>query len=134
MQKSVYRIILAAVLAIGCVQASHATMITTPAGLLPGDQFQIVFVTVGTRNATSTAIGDYDAFVNMDAGSVTYAGQPVSFLAIGSTATVNAIDHISYNSVPVYLNDGVSMVATSTTTALGGGFGPAACCKPSTRT
>lgn len=106
-----------AVLAIGWAHTVHATVIQTPAVLVPGDQFRIIFVTVGARNATSTAIDDYDSFVNTDSGSVTYNGQLVNFLVIGSTATVDAIDHIGESSAPVFLNDGVSKIANSTTTA-----------------
>jgi len=127
-----FRTLLAALLAIAWAQAAHATIIQTPAGLVPGDTFQILFVTVGTRDATSSVIGDYDAFVNADAGSVTYDGLPVSFLAIGSTAAVDARAHIGQNSVPVYLNDGVSKVATSTTLGVAGGLWSVAPGNPST--
>ena len=122
MQKSLSRLILAIALAILWDQAAHATVIQTPAGLNPGDQFQIIFVTTGTRDGTSTVIGDYDAFVNADAGSVTYNGLPVTFRAIGSTETVHAKDHIGQFSILVYLNDGISKVTNHTTAGMTGGI------------
>ena len=81
-------------------------IINTPAGLNPGDTFRIAFVTDASTQATSTNIGDYNAFVNADAtaeaggGSVTYNGNPISFSAIGSTAAKNAIDNIGQYGSP----------------------------------
>jgi hypothetical protein len=91
-------------------------VLTTPAGLSPGDQFRFVFVTDGARNATSTNIADYDSFVQAQAGGATYNGVAVNWLAIGSTGTVNAIDHIGQTPDPVYLAGGAE-VSTSTTTS-----------------
>jgi hypothetical protein len=88
----------------------------TPAGLNPGDQFRFVFVTDGDRDATSTNIGDYDSFVNAQAGGATYNGVVVSWVAIGSTDSVDAIDHVGQASAPVFLPDG-TLVTTTTTTA-----------------
>jgi hypothetical protein len=82
------------------------TMLQTPAGLNPGDTFRFVFVTDGSRDATSTNITDYDNFVQSQAGGATYNGVVVNWLAIGSTATVNAIDHVGVAATPVYLVDG----------------------------
>ena len=88
----------------------------TPAGLNPGDQFRVVFVTDGTRDATSTNIADYDSFVNAEAGAATYNGAVVNWLVIGSTDSVDAIDHVGQTTAPVYLSDG-TLVTTSTTDA-----------------
>jgi hypothetical protein len=97
-------------------RADASINLTTPAGLNPGDQFRFVFVTDGTTTATSTTIGDYDSFVQSQAGGATYNGITVSWLAIGTTDSVNAIDHIGQTNTPVYLADG-SLVTTSTTTS-----------------
>jgi hypothetical protein len=68
----------------------------------------------------SANIMDYDNFVNMQAGGATYGGATVSWLAIGSTSTVNAISHITGPTTdPLYLADG-SLVASSTTTNVNG--------------
>ncbi len=107
------------------VQAARADLIlTAPAGLGPGQQFQIVFVTVGTTQAESTNIGTYNSFVTNDAdtqanGNVYYNGQLVTFSAIGSTSTVSATSNIGVNSAPVYSADG-TLIADNTTTSAGG--------------
>ena len=100
--------------------AAGGIVLTTPAGLVPGDTFRVVFLTDGTTLATSSNIDYYNSFVNTQAGSVTYDGQAVTFTAIASTSTVNAIDNIpGSSSAPVYLVNGTE-VASSTTTATGG--------------
>ncbi len=128
-----YRILLVTALASVWAQAARADlMLAAPAGLTPGQQFQIVFVTDGTTPATSTDISAYNSFVNSDAdaqagGNVYYNGQLVTFSAIGSTATVDAADNIGANSAPVYLVDG-TLIADNTMTGglwetyLGGGI------------
>ena len=95
-------------------------ILQTPAGLKPGDEFRFVFVTDGTTNATSSNISTYDAFVTAQAGGATYDGMTVSWQAIGSTATVNAVDHVGSSTAGVFLASGTE-VATSTT-ADGGGL------------
>ena len=49
-------------------RADAGVMLQTPPGLNPGDPFRFVFVTAGTRDATSSNIADYDNFVNVEAG------------------------------------------------------------------
>jgi hypothetical protein len=100
--------------------AEAGPVLPTPAGLAPGTHFRFVFVTDGTTNAMSANIMDYDNFVNMQAGGATYNGVTISWQAIGSTSTVNAISHITGTQTdPVYLSDG-SLVASSTTTNVNG--------------
>jgi hypothetical protein len=79
-----------------------------------------VFVTSGTRNATSTNIADYNQFVNNAAQAstnlntaLTTAGltpSAINWTAIGSTATVNARVNTATRStdpnVPIYRVDG----------------------------
>ena len=97
-------------------RAEAGIILQTPAGLNPGDHFRFVFVTDGIRDATSTNIADYDSFVNAQAGGATYNGVVVNWLAIGSTDSVDAIDHVGQATAPVYLSDG-TLVTTSTTPA-----------------
>ena len=97
-------------------RAEAGIILQTPAGLNPGDHFRFVFVTDGIRDATSTNIADYDSFVNAQAGGATYNGVVVNWLAIGSTDSVDAIDHVGQANAPVYLSDG-TLVTTSTTPA-----------------
>jgi len=89
--------IVAAVLWLGSGLGSSAEasiILQTPTGLNPGDQFRFVFVTDSIRDATSTNIADYDSFVNAQAGGATYDGVVVNWLAVGSTDSVDAIDHM----------------------------------------
>jgi hypothetical protein len=109
--------IVAAALWLGTGIASSAEgslVLQTPTGLSPGDSFRFVFVTAGIRDATSTNIADYDSFVNAEAGGATYNGLVVDWLAVASTDSADAIDHIGQSSTPVYLSDG-TLVATTTT-------------------
>src|SRR5271157_4858986 len=74
--------------------------ITTPTGLVPGDTFRIVFATDATTTATSSSIGYYNTFVITDAsaeaggGVVTYNGVTLTWSAIASTLTENAIANV----------------------------------------
>jgi hypothetical protein len=105
----------------GLTTGTHAgIVINTPAGLAPGDQFRIAFVTDGTTDATSTNIADYNAFVTAQAGGAIYDGSTVNWFAIGSTSSVSAFSNTqSSTSDPVYLNSG-TQIADSLTTASGG--------------
>jgi hypothetical protein len=94
--------------------AEASFILQTPAGLNPGDQFRFIFVTDGIRDAMSTNIADYDSFVNAQAGGATYNGVALDWLAIGSTDSVDAIDHVGQATAPVFLSNG-TLVATSTT-------------------
>ena len=95
-------------------RAEAGVVLQTPPGLNPGDLFRFVFVTDGIRDATSANIADYDSFVAAQAGGATYNGAVVDWLAIASTASVDAIDHVGQTAAPVYLSDG-TLVTTSTT-------------------
>ncbi|MFM6060461.1 MAG: PEP-CTERM sorting domain-containing protein, partial [Microcystis aeruginosa] len=99
--------------------AAQAALVVVPPGLNPGDQFRLVFVTDGTRNATSTNINDYNTFVtNQVTGSalatqLTTAGfnlGTITWKAIGSTSAVSAKVNTgtdgSQPDVPIYLIDG----------------------------
>ena len=111
---------LAAVLWLGSGLGSPAeasVILQTPQGLSPGDHFRFVFVTDGIHDATSTNIADYDGFVNAEAGGATYDDAAVDWLAVVSTDSVDAIDHVGQATAPVYLSDGTPV--TSTTTAAG---------------
>ena len=69
--------------------ASIVSDMNPPPGVMPGDPFRVMFVTSGTRNAMSSNIADYDAFVQGFAP----AGLSTSWRAIGSTHSVDARDH-----------------------------------------
>jgi PEP-CTERM motif len=97
-------------------RAEAGIILQTPARLNPGDHLRFAFVTDGIRDATSTHIADYDSFVNAEAGGATYNGVVVNWLAIASTDSVDAIDHVGQANTPVYLSVG-TLVTTSTTPA-----------------
>jgi hypothetical protein len=113
---------LVAMVALSCLALDGGAradfILNTPAGLQPGDHFRFAFVTDGTTTATSSNIVDYDNFVNAQAGVATYNGAIISWLAIGSTATVDARDHIGITSDPVFLADGTKVANTTDSTGL----------------
>ena len=131
----------AAVLALlMCGMGQARANITAPAGLLPGDQFRIAFTTLTPTTATSSSISFYDNIVQTDAngaGLGTYDGLPVTWMVLGSTATVSAVSRLPMDNVPIYLPSGTEVAAggaqlwnTATTPLLSGideyptGLGP----------
>lgn len=103
----------------GRAEASPA--LTTPAGLSSGDHFRFVFVTDGSRDATSSNINDYNTFVTEQAGGAIYNGKPITWVAIASTPTVNATDNVGLTQDPVYLADGTKVTTSTTTSGLWSG-------------
>ena len=120
-------IIVGALLAIGVAgpgsRSEASLLLNTPTGLADGAQFRFVFVTPGTRNATSTSIGDYNSFVNTQAGGATYGGTVVNWYAIASTSAVTAKNNITgLQTTPIYLANGTK-VANDLSTNSGGLWG-----------
>ena len=66
-----------------------------PSGFVVGDEFRLLFVTSNTRNANTSAIADYNTFVQSAAASGHSAIQIYSslFRAVGSTASTDARDN-----------------------------------------
>ncbi|RLA03523.1 MAG: hypothetical protein DRQ45_02715 [Gammaproteobacteria bacterium] len=94
------------------VQAS----LIVPSGLSTGDKYHVIFVSSTTRDATSVNIADYDAHVQA-AADAAGIGATINWRALGSTATVDAIDHLiplfsDTNTVPIYNQNGL-LVAPS---------------------
>ena len=115
MRKSVAALLLGAFAAIQSLPALGGP-ITVPAGLLPGEQYRLAFVTITTRDATSSNIADYNSFVTTAANSVPQlTALGTTWTAIASTASVNADDNTNTNpgvsaGVPIY-NLGGALVA-----------------------
>ena len=72
-----------------------ATSSLVPTGINAGDGFRLLFVTSGGRDATSTDIDDYNAFVQEAAAGGHADIRPYSalFRALASTDAVDAIDN-----------------------------------------
>ena len=108
---------------LGISSAAQAAILLP--SLTPGSQYRLVFVTSGTRDATSTNIADYNQFVNNAAQAstnlntaLTTAGltpSAINWTAIGSTAAVNArvntATRATDTSVPIYRLDAATQVA-----------------------
>jgi len=83
---------------------------------VPGDQYRLAFYTSQKRDATSTDIDDYNAFVQgVAAGSTTY---PLlgngTWKVLGSTETVSARQNTGTETnvpVPIYVLDGETRIA-----------------------
>jgi hypothetical protein len=91
----------------GCALAGTGwadTIITTPAGLVAGDHFFVVFVDSSGHPATSTNIADYNNFIQTDAGVIHYPGGTIgTWQVIGSTEAANEAKPLfTDTSTPVY--------------------------------
>jgi len=99
---------------------AFAAIVTKPTNLVDGDQYRLVFVTSGTRNALSANIADYNSFVTQQANLVPeLAALNTTWKAIGSTTTVNALGNTGTNpalssGVPFYRLDGGLVAANNT--------------------
>ena len=89
--------------AMGIVPADWALR---PADLNAGDQFRLLFVTSGDRNATSADIADYNSFVQSSAaaGHAAIRDYSSGFRALASTAAVDARDNTATTGTgaPIY--------------------------------
>lgn len=99
---------------------AFAAIVTKPTNLVDGDQYRLVFVTSGTRNALSANIADYNSFVTQQANlAPELAALNTTWKVIGSTTTVNARDNTGTNptlssGVPFYRLDGGLVAASNT--------------------
>ena len=100
--------------AFGVDIASAETILSTPHGLQAGGHFRFVYVTRVPTTVYSSDIATYDAFVNYFSDA-TYNGERITWKAIASTSSVNAINHIGVTGYPVYNVDGVRVAATDST-------------------
>ena len=81
-----------------------------PPGLDAGDKFRLLFITSGSRNATSADIADYNSFVQnaAAAGHAAVRGYSAGFRALASTGAVDARDNTATTGtgVPIYWLNG----------------------------
>jgi uncharacterized protein (TIGR03382 family) len=93
---------------------AQAAVIVAPPGLSLGDHYRLIFVTLNSRNATSSNIDDYNQFVTQAASSVAaLQALGATWTAIASTSTVSALTNIGSSSLPIYRLDGL-LVANDT--------------------
>ncbi|MYC36761.1 MAG: hypothetical protein F4X66_07585 [Chloroflexi bacterium] len=87
-----------------------------PDGLGAGAQFRLMFITSGQRDATSTTIADYNAFVQGEAakGHLAIQRYAPQFKVVGSTSSTDARDNTNTNpnsdtSSHIYWLDGAKL-------------------------
>ncbi len=96
--------------------AVQAAPIIDP-GLGAGNQYRLMFRTTLTHDATSNDISVYNAFVtSVSNANATLAALGTTWMAVGSTDTVDARDNTNTNpltdtGVPIYLLDGTTKIA-----------------------
>ncbi len=106
-------------LVLACGPLAFADIIIVPPGLNPGNQYRLVFVTSGTRNAISANIEDYNSFVTNQANqNAALMSLGTTWKAIGSTGSVNARDNTGTNpsssmGVPIYNLAGINVAASN---------------------
>ncbi len=125
MRTSVFKNTSVLVLAlVGIASRSNAnTIVTVPPGLSPGSPYRLVFVTADTYTAESSNIADYNNDVNTEANGVAaLEALGATWLDIGSTEAVNAIDNVGIDSgVPIY-DLGGDLIASDAGTEVGSGL------------
>lgn len=87
-----------------------------PGGLVPGDTYQLAFVTRGTTDALSSDIADYNLFVQAQAAlnpALTGTDVGVNWFIIGSTTTVDANVNAANSADDVYLLDGTQIASAA---------------------
>jgi hypothetical protein len=85
-----------------------------PSDLSPGDLYQLIFVTAGTRNAASDEIAEYNTFVTQQAAALSpYVQAGTTWFAVASTYDVasasetDARDNApAYQDIPIYNTHG----------------------------
>ncbi|MEM7200659.1 MAG: hypothetical protein AAF628_10360 [Planctomycetota bacterium] len=108
--------LLAATLGLGMASSLASQGINLPpSDLSPGEQYRVMFVSDSERDATSTDIADYNAFVAADAHAVSeMVALNTNWRAVASTAAVSARANTMTDptpagstGVPIYRPDGV---------------------------
>lgn len=97
-------------------RANAGTVYPVPPGLAPGDTYRLVFVTHDTIAATSSDISTYNNFATIEAdGNLALAALGVSWTAIASTESVNAVANIGgiASSAGIYLVNGTEVAAST---------------------
>jgi hypothetical protein len=99
--------------AMGLSSVRGMAAVLPPSGIAPGSQYQLMFVTRDTRDGTSANIADYNEFVTSEAVLSSTLPQGVTWTAIASTSTVNAVDNAPSSALPVFNTMGIEIVAAN---------------------
>ena len=87
-----------------------------PSGVVEGAKFRLLFITDNWLAASSTSISDYDSHILSQMATSHSAVRPYAslFKTVGSTATVDARDHVGARGtgVPIYWLGGVKVADT----------------------
>ena len=104
-----HRTALAALLGYAVILIARPTILAATVilpNLPPGSQYQLLFVTADMRDATSSNLAVYDAFVSQEA-ALSPSLPSTTWHAIVSNATINAFTHdVTYPSIPLYNTHG----------------------------
>ena len=118
---SLLRFRFAAIAALAAVAASLASVgyvsadVVLPTGLPAGSQYRLVFITADSRDATSTDIADYNAFVTQEAQqSSSPFVRSLTWSAIASTQAVKAFDNANLGAAVAVYNTNGQMVVPGT--------------------
>jgi len=84
-----------------------------PPSLNPGDSYRLAFITDSILDPFSTDITRYDTFVQGKAAESSLTDGTTDWKVIGSTAVVDAIDHIGVSSSPIYNLNGELVAVNS---------------------
>src|SRR5580658_4133865 len=92
-------------------------MIATTAGVDPGEQFSVIFVTQEFFRDPSADISTYNSDVTNAANTagVTYNGASLNWLVLGATAATNNATALLSSTAPVYQLDGSLLASHGTT-------------------
>jgi hypothetical protein len=118
---TILQISAAAAALIGVPGLAMATTFTPPPGV---SDYRLLFITADPITGSSTVIGTYNSFVTSEAAQDTSL-PATTWTAIVSTPTVSAATNVSIGAtgdanVPIYLVDGTTLAATSTTSFFAG--------------
>ena len=103
---------LAVILVMNAAPANLCADVILP-NLPPGSKYQLAFVSVGTIEAVSTNIVDYNQFVSQQASLNSSLPQGLTWTAIASTSSENAIDNApTYANIPIYNTNGQMIFAS----------------------
>jgi hypothetical protein len=110
--KIIARLYLITALAVFVVHSAPLMAVTPrPVGLAPGSQYQVLLVTQGVRNATSSNIADYNAFVNAEVALNPLLPSGVTWSAVSFTDTITAQVNAPSNGLAVFDTKGNLLVA-----------------------